>query len=142
MSNAQTAINCHDDNVKRFRSVKEYREKKKLQRTTGDSLSVNGLTSSTLPERNNKEEFIKLLKDTVAAICYERLHEEEEGIRDPDFVPEWRVVCRIISDTLLDKEGRLAPDVRFNMKDSRLREATMRRIKTYTRDYLDRKYPK
>ena len=131
--------------TKKFRSVREYREMKRIQKR------VNGATDRSLsPEQNSnegdtngdtKEEFVKLLKDTVAHLCYGRLvNFDDSDDRDPN-VPEWRRVCRIISQTLLEKESRMPPEVRYKVSPASAREAVVKRIQGYTITYLDRKYP-
>lgn len=133
-----------EPHVKRFRSVREYRDQKKLQKLNGsNSTGSNVVSSGDKDVSDAKDSFVKLLKDTVAVLCYNRLsdHDSAEDIT-PDFVPEWRTVCRIISQTLLDKEARMPANVRYNLSDPKMVEGTVRRIRTYTSDYLERKYPR
>jgi hypothetical protein len=130
--------------TKRFRSVREYREMKRLQKHAGSNSdrSVSPEPESKqAPPKDQKEEFVKLLKDTVAQLCYGRLVNLDDP-QDDSEVPEWRRVSRIISQTLLEKESRMPPDVRYKVAPSHAREATIKRVQGYTIAYLDRKYPK
>lgn len=137
----------HDEPAsKRFRSVREYREMKRLQKRAGTaadrSVSPEQDTKGSTQTHDTNEEFVKLLKDTVAHLCYGRLVNFDDGEdADPD-VPEWRRVSRIISQTLLEKESRMPPDVRYRVSPAHAREAAVKRIQGYTISYLDRKYPK
>ena len=134
---------------KRFRSVKEYREKKKLQRTfSGASTGQEqGFNPAYVPNPSNstssKDDFVKLVKDTVARLCFDHLGNSEAD-RSPtssDHVPEWRVVSRLVSQTLIDKEARMPTEVRFNLSDAKARDGAIRRVSGYTSDYLKRKFP-
>ena len=127
---------------KRFRSVREYREMKRLQKLARDR-SVSPEPEENEPEQpgDPKEEFVKLLKDTIAHICYNKLG-TVENTEDDSEVPEWRRVSRIISQTLLEKESRIPTDVRYKVTPEHAREAAIKRIQGYTRAYLDRKYSK
>lgn len=136
-SNDREPATTDSEPVKRFRSVKEYREKKKIQRMNSGQETHSDSPNAGNRSLDAKEEFTRILKDTVAGICYSRLGD----IESTEDIPEWRIVCRIISQTLLDKEARLPAEVRFNLSDTKLRDATVRRIKIYTTEYLDRKYP-
>lgn len=136
--------------VKRFRSVKEYRENKKNQRLRmkqgGDTESSSSnvpeqTTGSSVKESESREVFVKLLKDTVARLCFAHFEDSHEEASS-EAIPEWRIVSRIVSQALLEKEARLPPDVRFNVTDNRMKENAVHRIRVYTRDYLDRKYPR
>ena len=132
--------------TKRFRSVKEYREMKRLQKLGSSSAdrSVSPEPTPTESSRvhDSKEEFVKLLKDTVARICHERLASFEDPHDDDTDVPEWRRVSRIISQTLLEKESRMPPEVRYKVSPNHAKEAAVKRVQGYTIAYLDRKYPK
>lgn len=129
---------------KRFRSVREYREMKRLQKNAGSnsdrSVSPEPESKPDQP-RDQKDDFIKLLKDTVAHLCYGRLFNSDDSQDDLE-VPEWRRVSRVISQTLLEKESRMPPDVRYKVSPTPAREATIKRVQGYTIAYLDRKYPK
>jgi hypothetical protein len=148
---------------KRFRSVREYRERKKQQKQSAsdtnsrnqwasDTNSINQSPEyadegSTQPGSSNilqeKDTFVKLLKDTVAHICYSRIgNSDNAGAQsDKDEVPEWRRVSRLISQTLLEKESRMQPELRYKTSPASLREAAIKRISGYTKDYLHRKFP-
>ncbi len=133
-----------DRGTKRFRSVREYREMKRLQKHAGSNSdrSVSPEPVSEPVQRiDEKDEFVKLLKDTVAHLCYGRLVNLDDPQDDPE-VPEWRRVSRVISQTLLEKESRMPPDVRYKVSPTQARDATIKRVQGYTIAYLDRKYPK
>ena len=125
----------NDDDVtteKRFRSVREYRETKRLRKSLVSSDVSLSISSS------EKDDFIKLLKDNVARVCHDRLGDDERV--DGDSVPLWRSVSRLISQTLLDKESRMPVDLRYKVDDDRKRDNAVKRICGYTTEYLDRKY--
>lgn len=131
---------------KKLRSVREYREKKRLHKSepykspSADQTSLSASTTSHAAA--SQEEFTKMLKDAVGKICYDRLGIiDERGSIQEGSVPLWRAVSRMICQALLDKEARLPVEIRFNMSDDRLRDAALRRIQSYTVDYLHRKYP-
>jgi len=142
-------VDATNAGAKRFRSVKEYREKKRLQKLASSGSDRNHSPEPTGAESKNKndtlsekDEFTKLLKDTVAQIAYSRIgkvssstHRENE-----EEIPEWRRVSRLISQTLLEKESRMSSDVRYKTHPSHLREAAVKRISGYTTDYLNRKF--
>jgi len=132
--------------AKRFRSVKEYREMKRRQKLTnmGADRSVSPEPAPKAPNNavDNKDEFVKLLKDTVAHLCYGRLVNFDDFEDEESDVPEWRRVSRIISQTLLEKESRMPPEFRYKIAPTQAKEAAIKRIQAYTIAYLDRKYPK
>ena len=120
--------------AKKFRSVKEYREKKRLQKSQFMKASVS--------DSSEQENFVKLLKNTVAKICFDHLSSREGMVETThDSNSRWREVSRLVSQALLDKESRLPDDIRFNVSEHRLKEAALRRINGYTIEYLRRKYP-
>jgi len=116
-----------DDEVKdakKMRSVKEYRENKRKAKEEKK-------THATVPAAT---EFEKLLKDTVAKICFEKLAgKEEDHVVE---VPQWRKVYRAISASLMEKESRLVEGVRFRCKTAEEQAAVVRRVSEYTNDYL------
>ena len=119
---------------KRLRSTKEYREKKKMQKRG----TMNPPISSVSSGAEASEDFVRLVKDNVAKICFQKIGHYET--KDPDEVPEWRVLTRRISQTLLEKESRMPEDIRFNMSTDQLRENAIKRVSVYTSEYLKRKY--
>ena len=131
---------------KRFRSVKEYREMKRNQKranaATDRSVSPEPTKDPEDQAKDPKEDFEKLLKDTVAHLCYGRLVNFDEPDDNDAVVPEWRRVSRVISQTLLEKESRMPPDIRYRVSPAEARDAAVKRIQGYTISYLDRKYPK
>jgi hypothetical protein len=119
---------------KRFRSVREYKAQKRIIKS-GPGSAVQH------PIKSPKDVFTKLLKDTVAKHCYERLGNRPMDIADDsEDIPLWRSVSRIISSTLLDKESRLPDGVRFDISDPLRESAAVKRVSDYTLSYLDRKY--
>lgn len=131
---------------KKLRSVREYREKKRLHKSEpykGTSTDQTSLSASTTSHGAvSQEEFTKMLKETVGKMCYDRIGiTDDRGSIEEGSIPLWRAVSRMICQALLDKEARLPAEIRFNMSDNRLRDAAFRRIQSYTVDYLHRKYP-
>lgn len=126
---------------KRLRSTREYREQKKLKKAlTSHSTSSSSQEPDQPYVASPRDDFVRLVKDTVAKLCHERLGYRTR--QDSDEVPEWRAVSRRVSSTLIEKEARMPEDVRFNVSDQRLRENAVKRVTGYTVEYLDRKYPR
>ena len=134
-----TDLNLSSDDVssgqKRLRSTKEYREMKKQQKK---AVLTESSASSTLDSSVANEEFVRLVKDAVAKLCFQRFGSQ---LSELDGIPEWRIQTRRLSQSLLDKESRMPEEIRFNISTDNLRENAVKRVNAYTFDYLKRKYP-
>ena len=151
MESNNITISCNQQDQepepKRLRSVKEYREKKKLQKTqfsntvVGESASTS--SSSKSRGESNKNAFKALLNETVSSQCashFDAMSDKNDTVYDRDTL--FCGVSAMIYQALLEKESRLPEEVRFNVSDRRLKDAALRRIISYTSDYLQRKYPR
>ena len=124
------AEEMHDDDLfsdeekeaKKFRSVKDYRENKRKAKEV----------KKANPTETPVTAFEKLLKDTVARICFSKIGSHED---DGD-LPEWRKVYRKISAILMDKETRVPETIRFRCKTPEEQKAVVKRVTEYTEDYL------
>ena len=117
--------------ARKLRSVKEYRENKKKAK---EEKRHHTEKAAVIPNDNNArfQVFEKVLKDTVAAICFDKL-----GTRiSNDEVPEWRKVYRTISAILIEKESRMPDEFKYRASTSAERAAVVKRVNQFCLDYL------
>ena len=107
--------NEEEEAAKKMRSIKEYKEQKKMKKSSPS--------------------FEKLLKDTVASICYDKLVGHELNF-DGGEVPEWRKIYRHISTVLMEKESRLPEEIRFKCSTDEDKDKVVKRVSQFTLDFL------
>ena len=117
--------------AKKLRSVRAYKESKK--RAKEEKRTAAYQEDHRIPAAESFEDFKgfeKLLKDTVAALCFRAYG--DSGAE----VPEWRKVYRTISSLLLEKESRMAPEFRYRVGTEHDKAAVVKRVSGFTKDWI------